>query len=192
MYIEDADEDFKKLIKAVIEYSVTSYIKLQHPSNRKTKSQKQDFSITLDLFYNPEYTFQHFIDPETQNTMSTLDMLTVLLDGVIPSMENTHNYIVSESIDYWWNKNFHDITVPDTVSIAGKVYKVVNSPNNFYVDHQNLRIYVSKKAKFSDRHFFALTLRVLLKETNIELTEEQFDNFHKFFYLLLKVNNGFN
>ena len=192
MYIEDADEDFKKLIKAVIEYSVTSYIKLQHPLNRKTKSQKEDFLITLDLFYNPEYRFEHFVDPETQETMSTVDMLTVLLNGIAPSMTNTHNYIVQESIDYWWTKNFHDISIPNTVSIAGKVYKTINSPNNFYVDYENLRIYVSKKAKFSDRHFFKLILEILFKETNINLSKEQFEQFHKFFYLLLKVNNGFN
>jgi hypothetical protein len=192
MYIEDADEDFKKLIKAVIEYSVTSYIKLQHPLNRKTKSQKEDFLITLDLFYNPDYSFEHFIHPETQQNMSTVDMLTFLLDGVAPSMDNTRNYIIKESIDYWWNKNFHDISIPDTVSIAGKVYKTINSPNNTYVDYENLRIYIPKKAKFNDRQFFKLVLQILLKEIDINFTQEEFDKFHKFFYLLLKVNNGFN
>ena len=49
MHDTDAIEDHKKLIKSVIDYSVTSYIKLQHPLNRKTKASLEDFLLTLAI-----------------------------------------------------------------------------------------------------------------------------------------------
>jgi len=86
MQNEDAQEDLKKLIKAVIDYSVTSYVKLQHPLNRKTKSQKQDYLRTLQIFYDPEYSFEHFLHEDSNVPMTTSDMISFLLDGASVSM----------------------------------------------------------------------------------------------------------
>ena len=192
MTSDEANEDYKKLIKAVMDYSVTSYVKLQHPSNRKTKSLHQDFLITLDLFYDENYSFENFLHPDHHKKMNTKDMITFLLDGVIASMDATRKHIVTQAVDYWWDKNFHDIPVPEIITLAGKVWKVKNSPKNVFIDHENLRIYIPTKAKYSDRTFFKFVLEILLAESEIELTEVEFEKFHKLFYLLLKVNNAFN
>lgn len=191
MQESDAYEDYKKLIKSVMDYSVTSYIKLQHPLNRKFKSSFQDFLLTLAIFYDEEYRFEHFVDETTGKEMSTKQMLSYLIDGASVSMENTRQHIIDESIKYWWEKNFHDIKIPNTFTIAGKVYKVINSTSTNFIDYENLRIYLPKKQKNSDRTFFKFVLEILLKELQIDLTEEQFNNLYKFFYLLLKVNNAF-
>ena len=188
----DALEDYKKLIKAVIDYSVTSYIKLQHPLNRKRKSQREDFLTTLDIFYNPDYTFEYFVNLETNSKLTTQEMITFMLDGNKASMSNTQKHIVNESIDYWWSKNFHDIKVPEVFTITGKVWRIKNSPNNIFVDKENLRIYLPMKKKGADRLFFKLVFQITLEELNISLTEQDFESFHKFFYLLLKVNGAFN
>lgn len=188
----DASEDYKKLIKAVIDYSITSYIKLQHPLNRVRKPQQEDFLTTLDVFYNPDYTFEHFVDLETNKQMNTEEMITFMLDGNKASMSNTQKYIVSESIDYWWTKNFHDITVPEVFTVCGKVYRIINSPNNIFVDKENYRIYLPMKKRGADRIFFKLVIELLLEELNINLNKDDLDNFYKFFYLMLKVNGAFN
>lgn len=192
MQDSDALEDYRKLIQAVIDYSVTNYIKLQHPLNRKRKPQHEDFLLTLDVFYDPNYTFEHFVDSDTEENMTTQDMLDFMLGGAKASMTKTHAHIVNESIDYWWDKNFHDIKVPEVFTIAGKVWRTVNSPNNSFIDKDNLRIYMPVKKRGADRLFFKLTFQILLEELEIELSSEDFQKFHKFFYLLLKVNGAFN
>ena len=186
-----ATEDYRRLIQAVIDYSVTNYIKLQHPLNRKRKTQNEDFLLTLDIFYDPNYSFEHFLDLDTQKNMTTQDMLDFMLGGSKASMSKTHSHIISESIDYWWTKNFHDISVPEVFTIAGKVWRTVNSPNNSFIDKDNLRIYMPIKKRGADRLFFKLTFKILLEELEIELSPEDFDKFHKFFYLLLKINGAF-
>src|SRR6056300_1542603 len=147
MQNEDAQEDLKKLIKAVIDYSVTSYVKLQHPLNRKTKSQKQDYLRTLQIFYDPEYSFEHFLHEDSNVPMTTSDMISFLLDGASVSMQNTKDPIQTEPYNYWLDKNFHDIKLPQTFSIAGKVWLLKNSPNNIFIDYQNLRMYFPLRKK---------------------------------------------
>lgn len=187
----DASEDYRKLIQAVIEYSITNYIKYQHPKNRKTKSQKEDFLLTLQIFFDSEYRFEHFQSPETLEDMSTPDMISYMLNGAEASMSKTHSHIINESIDYWWTKNFHDIKVPEIITISGKVWKTVNSPNNSYIDWDNQRLYLPVKKRGADRLFFKQTLQILLKESEVQLDETNFEKFYKLFYLFLKVNDAF-
>lgn len=187
----DAYEEYKKLIKAVVEYSVTSYIKLQHPTNRFRKSSKEDFLVTLEIFFDDDYRFENFVNIETKQPMSTKELITFLLGGVTASMSKTRQHIINESISYWWNKHFHDMTVPDVFTIAGKVWKTKNSPNNKSLDYDSNVIYMPKKVQDADRIFFRLALDILLKESNIDIPQEKIDLFFKYFYLLLKVNNAF-
>ena len=113
------------------------------------------------------------------------------MNSVTDKKLNTQNYIIKESINYWWEKNFHDIKIPTTFTVTGKVYRVINSTSTKFVDYENLRIYIPIKQKNSDRIFFKFILQILLKELNINLETEKFDELAKFFYLLLKVNNAF-
>ena len=191
MQNEDAQEDLKKLIKAVIDYSVTSYVKLQHPLNRKTKSQKQDYLRTLQIFYDPEYSFEHFVHEDSNEPMTTSEMISFLLDGASVSMKNTKEHIQSEAYTYWLDKNFHDIKLPQTFSIAGKVWLLKNSPNNVFIDHDNLRLYFPLRKKGADRIFFNLVLKIILTDLSIELTSEQFEDLSKTIYLLFKINGYF-
>lgn len=191
MQNEDAQEDFKKLIKAVIDYSVTAYVKLQHPLNRKTKSQKQDYLRTLQIFYDSEYSFEHFTHEDSNEPMTTSDMISFLLDGASVSMTNTREYIQKEAYTYWLDKNFHDIKLPQTFSIAGKVWILKNSPNNIFIDYENLRLYFPLRKKGSDRVFFELVLKIILKDLSIELSPEKLEEFSKIIYLLFKINGYF-
>lgn len=191
MSFNDALEDYKKLIKAVIDYSVTSYVKLQHPSNRSRKSLHEDFLTTLDIFFDEDYTFENFVDLENNLPMTTKQMISFLLGGVQASMTKTQTHIIEQSIEYWWTKHFHDMKVPSIFTIAGKVWKVKNSPHNKFIDWDNNIIYTSVKSQGADRDFYRFTLLILLKECDIDIPEDKIEVFFKFFYLLLKVNNAF-
>jgi hypothetical protein len=187
----EALEEYKTLITAVINYSITSYIKMQHPLNRKRKPEQEDFLLTLDIFYDPDYRFEHFINLDTEESMSTLDMFSFAIGGAPASMKKAQDHIVQQSIDYWWEKNFHDISFPTEITLAGKVWRLVHSPKNHYIDWDNFRIYSQIKGRSSDRLILKALLQILLKESSLNISEEEFLNFHKMFYLFLKVNNAF-
>jgi len=187
----EALEDYKTLVTAVINYSITSYVKMQHPLNRKRKPEQEDFLLTLDVFYDPEYRFEHFLNLETNESMSTLEMLSLMIGGAKASMKKAQDHVVQQSIDYWWEKNFHDITFPTEITLAGKVWRLIHSPKNQYIDWENLRIYCPLKGRSSDRLIFKSLLQIILKEIHLDLSEEDFLKLHKFFYLFLKVNNAF-
>lgn len=187
----EALEEYKTLVTAVINYSVTSYVKMQHPLNRKRKPEQEDFLLTLDIFYDPEYRFEHFLHLDTEESMSTLDMLSLAIGGAPASMKKAQDHIVQQSIDYWWEKNFHDISFPNELTLAGKVWRLVHSPKNQYIDWDNYRIYCQIKGRSSDRLILKALLEILLKESDLNISQEEFLNFHKMFYLFLKVNNAF-
>ena len=185
----DAFEDYKKLIKAVIDHTITDYIKYQHPLNRKTKTQKKDFVSALKVFFDPTWEFQHFYNPETGLNMSTQDMLACILNGAEVSMSKAQNHVIQQSVDYWWSKHFYDLEIPEIIVISGIVWNIMNSPKNEYIDWDNQRIYLPLRKKGSDRKYLTLVLQILLKESEVTMTQEEFQRFHKLFYLFLKVNN---
>ena len=104
-------------------------------------------------------------------------------------MNEIHSHIAETSMEYWWGKNFHDLQVPKTITIAGIVWSVVNSPSNSYVDYENKRIYCPTKKLGGDRVFFKLCLKLILESAQLELDSSQIDLLFKFFYLFLKINS---
>jgi hypothetical protein len=104
-------------------------------------------------------------------------------------MEDIQSHVANYSVEYWWTKNFHDLQVPSTITIAGTVWTVVNSPNNSYIDETTKRIYCPIKKIGSDRTFFRICLKIILDESKITLSEEQCDSLFKIFYLFLKINS---
>jgi len=189
----DSSEDVKKIMRAVLEAAATDYIKLQHKKNRNKTFLEESFNNSVDLFFDDTYTFESFVDDEDDSIhLSTRDLLINILNTTQVNMEQIRNNIISDSIDYWWNKNFHDIKIPEKISISGKVYSIINSPKNHYIDYENNRIYCPVKKKGADRIYLKLCLKIILLESNINLSDSELDSLFKHFYLFLKINSAFN
>lgn len=189
----DSSEDVKKIMKAVLEAAATDYIKLQHKKNRNKTFLEESFKNSIELFFNDNFTFESFVDDDNESIhLSTKDLLINILNTTQVDMESIRNNIVSNSIDYWWNKNFHDISIPEKISISGKVYSIINSPKNHYIDYQNNRIYCPVKKKGADRIFLKLCLQIILSNSDIVLSDTEIDSLFKHFYLFLKINSAFN
>lgn len=184
-------DDYKKLIKAVIDNAISDYCKLQHPKNRNKKNLNEDFLTAVDLFFDPTFEFDSFTSEVNDGNLTTQEVLSIMLDSDSIDIHHAQKHVINKSIDYWWDKNFHDIKIPNSFVIAGKVWRTQNSPNNIYIDWQNQRLYLPLKKRGSDRVFFKQTLEILLKESEITLNEKDLDNFYKLFYLFLKVNDAF-
>jgi hypothetical protein len=184
------EEDYRRIVKAVFDSAMVDYTKLQHVKNRNKKFLQQSYLDVIAMFFNKNFIFEHFHSLEDGSTkLSFPDLLKYFLKKNKIDMEKIHTHIADHSMEYWWEKNFHDLQVPETISIAGVIWTIKNSPANPYIDYENKRIYCPTRRIGSDRVFFKLCLRLILKSAEITLTNEQMELFFKIFYLFLKINS---
>jgi uncharacterized ubiquitin-like protein YukD len=194
MNLEDmfSEIDYKKLIKAVFDAALVDYTKLQSPRNRTKKYLDESFQNSVSMFFDQKFIFKHFIDTETQtNNLNFQELLGYFLNKNEINMQKIHKHISEESMSYWWERNFHDLKIPERITVKGVVWTIKNSPNNAYIDVENHRIYCPTKALNSDRVFFELCLKLMLDSCSIALNETEFKNLAKIFYLFLKINTPF-
>lgn len=187
----DLADDYEKLLKVVLDAALVDFIKLQHPRNRNKKYLEEALDTSVELFFDPDFRFEYFFNQDDPNEKYSLkEALIRLLKTRNISMTKVKNHVVNESISYWWEKNFHDIKVPTKVNLAGKVFYIVNSKQE-RIDYENNKLYFACKKEAADRVYFKLCLKVLIKESNLDFTDEQLELFYKYFYLFLKINDAF-
>lgn len=187
-----SNKDYLKLIKAVLDSAAVDYVKLQHPKNRTKKSAKISYANSVAIFFNEEFRFEHFVHPldETYH-FSTKELLSALLSTNKIDLKPIQDELIEEAISYWWEKNFHDMSIPNTISLAGKVFTVVQTSEKPFINYQDNSIHCNKTKRGADRIFFQLCLDIILNETGIELSKKQKTDLFKLFYLFLKVNSAF-
>ena len=185
-----SEEDYRKIVKAIFDSAIVDYTKLQHSKNRNKKFLQQSFLDVTAMFFDTSFIFEHFLSLEDGKTkLSFEDLIKYYLKKNTINMNDIHDHVAQHSMDYWWEKNFHDLQVPATVTIAGIVWTVVNSPSNTYIDEINKRIYCPTRKIGSDREFFHICLKLILKSADIKLDDLQIESFFKLFYLFLKINS---
>lgn len=188
----DPEDDYAKLIKIVLDAALVDYIKLQHPLNRNKKYLEEALETSVQLFFDKDFRFEHFYDRENPNQKySLIDVMMLLTNTRKISMQKIQQHVVDESISYWWEKNFHDIKIPQNIVLAGKVFKIINAPKLEKIDYENNTLSFPVKKTGSDRVFFKLCFQVILKESEIQLSDDQFEKIYKIFYLFLKINDAF-
>ena len=186
----DHDEDYKRIVKAVVDSAITDYVKLSHPKNRNKKYLQQSFLNSIQMFFDEDYRLESFTSLTTEKPLTTKELVSILISRRDVSMEKTRQYVVDQSIRYWWEKNFHDVSIPSSINIYGKIYSI-HSATTEYIDYDLNKIYFPIKTSGSDRIFFKLCLKLILAESQIELSQEDFEQLHKVFYLFIKINNAF-
>lgn len=184
------DEDYRQLIKAVIETAIVDYTKLQHPLNRNKKYLDEGFLSAIEMFFDENFRFESFTSIENEIPLSTEDMLCIMVNSNEVNMKETRQHVIDESINYWWTKNFHDIKVPSKIVVYGKTWFVHNAQKQ-HIDYDKNQIYLPLKSNKADRVFFDCILKIILAEANLNISDKDFKKLHKIFYLFLKVNNAF-
>tara|TARA_Y100000592_G_C5475349_1_gene321966 strand:- start:3489 stop:4082 length:594 start_codon:yes stop_codon:yes gene_type:complete len=184
------DDEYKSLLEAVVKAAKVDYIKLAHPARRNKKYLVHDYQTSIDMFFDKNFTFENFLSYETQEPLSLKELLIVMLGSASVSIDKTKQHILDETIKYWWTKNFHDLKVPNQINILGKVYSIHNASTS-HIDYKTFKIYINLKKQNKDRDFINLCLQIILKESNINLEQEDFNKLFKILYLFLKINGAF-
>ncbi len=184
------DEDYKRIIQAVVVSAISDYTKLSHPKNRNKRYLEQSYRNSINMFFDDDYRFEAFTSVLTEKPLATKDLISILISNQSVSMNKARQYAIEESIRYWWEKNFHDISIPASINIFGVVYSV-HTASTEHIDFDTNKLYLPIKKVGSDRIFFKLCLKAILKESEIDLSDETFEKLHKVFYLFLKINDAF-
>lgn len=184
------EEDYRRIVKAVFDSALVDYTKLQHAKNRNKKFLQESYENVILMFFDKDFIFENFRSLEDGVTkLSFQDLIKYYLNKYTIDMKNIHNHIADYSMEYWWEKNFHDLQVPANITIAGIAWSIVNSPSNTYIDYENKRIHCPTRKIGSDRIFYKICLKLILESSEISLSEEEISSFFKFFYLFLKINS---
>jgi hypothetical protein len=183
--------EYKAIIKAIIDNGIIDYVKLQHPNNRKKRYLQEAFVTSVSMFFDKSYVFG--IASKNDGKVLNLEgALQIIMDGQIASIKKTQEHLISESIEYWYEKHFQNLAIPKNITIAGKVYFIYyENTEKAYINKEKDLIVLNKESKTADRDFTKLCLEILLEELEIVLCNYDLENFNKFFYLFLKVNGCF-
>lgn len=183
--------EYRSLIKAIIDNGIIDYIKLQHPNNRRKTYLKDAYYTAIALFFDDSFRLETFSD-ENGDSLSLESALKIVLDGQLTSASKARQYVIKETIAYWYEKNFQNLYLPKTINIGGKTYFICNKKNSTaFIDRIKYVFYIDLSKKDSDRDFAKLCLQLLIDESFIELNTADFNSLNKFFYLFLKMNGCF-
>ena len=182
--------EYKSLIKAIIDNGIIDYIKLQHPNNRKKRYLQEAYYTSIALFFDDSFRLDLFAD-QSGEPLSLETALKIIVDGQLASAQKAREYLVKETIVYWHEKNFQNLSLPKTINVAGKSYFLCNTKEEPYVDHEKYIFYLNFQKKEVDRDFTSICLSLILKECDINLRNSSLISLNKFFYLFLKINGCF-
>ena len=185
------NDDYSKLVKAILDNALVDYTKLQHKKNRSKKSLHQTFLDCVEMFFDPNFKFEFLLKENSEENLSFIELMEIFLNTNKIDLNLVHENISEQSISYWWEKNFHDLAIPDVVTIAGIVWRIKNSTSKEYIDYEEKIFYLPTNKKGSDRIYISFCLQILLSEASIEIPEQELNIFLKLFYLFLKINVPF-
>lgn len=185
----DAQEDFNKILYAILDSCATNYTKLQHPLNRCKSYHLEDFANSIELFFNPEFTFEHLRNPpDFETRMTGYDFFSYLGYTTKVDYNIIQSAVVNASIDYWWEKKFHKMPILKVFTVCGYVWTSHES-KQLTIDYDSRRLYIPKQ---NDKMFYDAVLKIIKHYHPIDIKEEDFESFSKYIYLFLKINNAFS
>lgn len=184
------NSEYKNLIKAIIDNATIDYIKLQHPNNRKKKYLQDAYINSIALFFDPTYTFSLFKNNDGEFLM-LYDALRIISDGTKIDIQRFKDHLLNETIKYWNEKHFQNLTIPNSINVNGVVYFIKYGTES-KIDYENQLIYLEKNSKTNDRDFVKYILILIFNKCNIELDNRTFQEFQKYMYFFLKVNACFS
>lgn len=184
----DAEIDFYKLLSAIADTSAVNYTKLQHPKNRTKKYHIEDLANSVEIFFNPEYLFEHLkMPPYFEERMTGPQFLSLINNGSKIDYNIIQKTVVENAVDYWWKKKFHSLPIIKVFSVCGYVWTSHESTTQS-IDFITRKIYHKKN---DDKFFYTSVIDIFNHYLNLELTSSQNKLLKKHLYLFLKINSAF-
>lgn len=185
-------QDLTILATQVFRQCVEDYIHLQHPQTRTKKYIHEAFLSSVDMFWDPEYRLDVFLDEEN-NPMDIKSFLKLASDRENINMNAFLAFIKSQSITYWKNKYMDTISIPSFLMICNTPYDVRHKESlTFEIDYKNRIISLNKNSSEDNNIiFFNALIEIICFHEEIQIKKEIQKQLAKSFYETFKMNNSF-
>lgn len=184
-------QDWKVLLRHVLRQAIDDYIKLQHPSYRQKKYLQETFQDSVDMFFDPEYRFEH-IQNDLDEEMSLNDFLEAALDSEKVNIKKLQEHVASEARKYWTKKKMDTIVIPDMFCIEGHAYDVAHTDNETYaVDYESRKLYMSKtQTEANEEQFVKAMCEILCYHLEVRISKRNREDISEGLYRALKANGA--
>lgn len=181
-------QDYQKLMSAVLRQAMDDYTKMLHPNCRKRKYEQEAFWSARDLLWDDECELA--IDDDEGNPMTLEKVAMVAADRENVDLKKLRSYLITETNNYWNEKQVKTIALPDDVIVEGYTYSVQQSeePN---IDFDNRIIYMNKLSPTAEEDFVLTLMELSCHHGEIRTTGKIRKDLSKIFYRILRINNCF-
>lgn len=163
-------EDYKRLLEAILNQTFDDYIKLYHPQYRQKKYLEEAFLTSKDLVYDDEFLLENIFDDEGQ-PLSFKKMASVIQETERPNINIVKKNLAAQCLDYWAAKETK-ATIPETVNIAGYTYEISYGPTA--IDHKNLTICLERDGPDYGLQLYELIATGLIHHLGLVVDETKF------------------
>jgi hypothetical protein len=197
----EPEDDWQRLLKAVIGSVMDDFIKLQHPSRRNEGYFREAFQLALAALYDDDYCIE-WPGPKGEKTVYTFKEILherFGLDNIskreIQKMDMFpfREALIKSAEDYWSNKQLSCVTVPDFFTFRGYAYTVFLHKKPSSVDDKNAIIYIKRVEddKLFQINFLEQVISIIDMKDNIKLTDIQKEKMARALWEVLRMNSCF-
>lgn len=180
--------DMRKLKLAILNQSIQDYIKLQHPKYRSKKYLEESFIYSVNMFFDPGYSFLYFLNEEGEH-QSTLEFIRSATDTYIKNLEPMKTYLKNQSIEHWKNKYMKTFKIPNYLVYNGIVYNLLmHEKSKYIIDYSKNEIFLNKKSNTAESEFILIFLELVKKERSIKISKKDQKTLSEEIYSFLKMN----
>lgn len=201
MNTEDHDQeipidnyDLNKLMYSVLTHAMDDYVKLQHPKTRTKKYMQEAFNSAVDMFFDKEFCFEHFLDDEGKQ-ISFKEFVSQLMSDDRIDLEKIKQRVINDAHSFWQNKFIYTIEIPESLIYNGHVYSVLHVEDNedAFVDFDNKLILINKDSESSDNQelFMQLVLQVVSHHEDLKIPLVNMTKLGSALFRLLRMNSCF-
>lgn len=177
--------DMTKIKIAVLDQSMSDYIKLQHHKYRSKRYLEESFLYSYCMFWHDDYTFLHFLNEDGTN-QSTLQFIRSAMNRNIKSLKPMRTHLKKESIIFWKNKYMKTFSIPDYIVFQGEVWNLLMGDEK--IDHSTKEIFFNKKENDPEQRLVHMLTLLINDEFDLKLKKKQINKLSESFFEILKMN----
>lgn len=177
--------DMIKIKVAVLDQSMSDYVKLQHHKYRSKKYLEESFLYSYCMFWHDDYTFLHFFNEDGTN-QSTLDFIRSAMQRNVKNLEPMRKHLKEKSIAFWKNKYMKTFTIPPYIVFQGEVWNLLTGSEK--IDHSSKEIFFDKKAENAEERLIYMFVLLINDEFDLKLKKKQIERLNESFFEFLKMN----
>jgi|SRR6056300_332323 len=177
--------DMTKIKVAVLDQSMSDYVKLQHHKYRSKKYLEESFLYSYCMFWHDDYTFLHFFNEDGTN-QTTLQFIRTAINRNVESLQPMRKHLKEKSIDFWKKKYMKTFTIPAYIVFQGEVWNLLTGSEK--IDHSSKEIYFDKRADNAEERLVYMFTLLVNDEFSLKLRKKQIEKLSDSFFELIKMN----